>query len=150
MCDRDWITQTFTTIQMGGLLVGGLIGGQVADIIGRKLSYFIAMFLLFFFNLTAAFSNSWQVFAAFRFFIGISCGFYLSVFFVFMTEFMPTKYRPVIMAIPAWPVWAAAFGGASYLIHDWKYLHIAAAVVTTPFFFTWWQVYLNKSHTTKV
>ncbi|XP_063443225.1 solute carrier family 22 member 21-like [Mytilus trossulus] len=138
VCDRDWITQTFTTIQMGGLLVGGLIAGQVADIIGRKPAYFISMFFLFLFNLVAAFSSNWQMFAAFRFLIGLASGFYLSVFFVFVAEFMPRKYRSMIMAIPAWPIWAAAFGGVSYLIHDWKYLHIATAAVTAPFLFTWW------------
>ncbi|CAG2187838.1 OCTN [Mytilus edulis] len=138
VCDRDWITQTFTTIQMGGLLVGGLIAGQVADIIGRKPAYFISMFFLLLFNLVAAFSSNWQMFAAFRFLIGLASGFYLSVFFVFVAEFMPRKYRSMIMAIPAWPIWAAAFGGVSYLIHDWKYLHIATAAVTAPFLFSWW------------
>ena len=123
---------------MGGLLVGGLIAGQIADIIGRKPSYFLAIFLLVLFNLIAAFSTSWKMFAAIRFFIGIACGCYLSVFFILMAEFMPKKYRSLVMAIPAWPFWAAAFGGASYLIHDWKYLHITTAIATVPFMFTWW------------
>jgi OCT family organic cation transporter-like MFS transporter 4/5 len=66
------------------------------------------MFLLVLFNLIAAFSTSWKMFAAIRFFIGIACGCYLSVFFILMAEFMPKKYRSLVMAIPAWPFWAAA------------------------------------------
>jgi OCT family organic cation transporter-like MFS transporter 4/5 len=66
----------------------------------------------------AAFSTSWQMFAVVRFFIGIGCGFYLTVFFTFTVEFISGKYRPMLMAIPSWPLYAAAFGGMSCLIHD--------------------------------
>ncbi|CAG2199735.1 OCTN [Mytilus edulis] len=66
VCDRDWITQTITTIQMGGLLFGGLVAGQIADMFGRKPTYFLSMLMLFVFNLVAAFSTSWKMFAVLR------------------------------------------------------------------------------------
>ncbi|VDI60528.1 MFS transporter, OCT family, solute carrier family 22 (organic cation transporter), member 4/5 [Mytilus galloprovincialis] len=138
VCDRDWITQTITTIQMGGLLFGGLVAGQIADMFGRKPTYFLSMLMLFVFNLVAAFSTSWKMFAVLRFLIGIGCGFYLTVFFTFTIEFISGKYRPMLIAIPSWPIYAAAFGGMVCLIHDWMYLHIATAVATLPWLFTWW------------
>jgi MFS family permease len=78
----------------------GLIAGQIADIFGRKPTYFLSMLMLFVFNIIAAFSTSWQMFAVVRFFIGIGCGFYLTVFFTFTVEFISGKYRPMLMAIP--------------------------------------------------
>lgn len=133
ICDEDWITSTITTIQMGGLLASGFIAGQVADLIGRKPTFFISLILLAVSNLACAFSNTWQMFAVFRFVIGLACGMYLTVFFNFVLEFIPTKYRAMVMAIPAWPVFAAFFGLVSWWLRDWQYLHYATAAVTVPF-----------------
>jgi OCT family organic cation transporter-like MFS transporter 4/5 len=70
----DWVPSTITTIQMCGLLVGALVMGQLADIFGRKKLLYIAYSLLLAFSLGSAFANSWQMFAAFRFFIGALVG----------------------------------------------------------------------------
>ncbi|VDI83464.1 Hypothetical predicted protein [Mytilus galloprovincialis] len=41
------------------------------------------------------------------------------------------------MAIPSWPIYAAALGGMVCLIHDWMYLHIVTDVAMAPWLFTW-------------
>jgi OCT family organic cation transporter-like MFS transporter 4/5 len=134
VCDREWITATITTIQMGGLLFGGFISGQIADTYGRKLTYYLSLFVLLVFNAVAAFSTSWQMFATLRFFIGIGCGFYTTVFFTYLIEFTPRKYRSMIISIPSWPFWAIIFGLMSWRLHNWMFIQIATAVVTLPWF----------------
>lgn len=138
VCDKDYITQTITTIQMAGLLIGSLSAGQFGDAYGRKLTYFLSLLILVLSNLIAAFSINWYMFAVLRFFIGCGCGFYLTVHLTYKVEFISGKYRPLLLAVPVWSVFAASFGGVAYLIHDWFYLHIATATITFPLLFTWW------------
>ncbi|XP_061184984.1 solute carrier family 22 member 4-like [Saccostrea echinata] len=133
ICDEEWITSTITTIQMGGLLASGFIAGQVADLIGRKPTFFLSLVLLAASNLVCGFSTSWQMFAVARFVIGLACGMYLTVFFNFVLEFIPTRYRAMVMAIPAWPVFAAFFGLVCWWLRDWQYIHYATAIITAPF-----------------
>lgn len=135
ICDEEWIASTITTIQMGGLLASGFIAGQIADLIGRKPTFFLSLLLLAVSNLVCGFAVSWQMFAAARFVIGLACGMYLTVFFNFVLEFIPIRYRAMIMAIPAWPVFAALFGLVSWWLRDWQYLHYASAIITVPFLF---------------
>lgn len=133
ICDEEWIASTITTIQMGGLLASGFIAGQIADLIGRKPTFFLSLLLLVISNLVCGFAVSWQMFAAARFVIGLACGMYLTVFFNFVLEFIPIRYRAMVMAIPAWPVFAALFGLVSWWLRDWQYLHYATAIITVPF-----------------
>ena len=70
VCDRKYVPSTITTVQMCGLLVGALVCGQLADIFGRRKLLYITYSLLLAVSLGSAFVNSWQLFAAFRFFIG--------------------------------------------------------------------------------
>lgn len=141
ICDRGYITQTITTIQMAGLLVGSLIAGQFGDAFGRKRTYFLSLLILLVSNLAAAFSVSWYMFAVFRFFIGSGCGFYLTVHLTYKVEFVSGKYRPLLLGIPAWSIFSGSFGGMAYLLHDWFYLHLATAAITAPLLFTWWYVW---------
>lgn len=132
VCDKDWITSVITTIQMAGLLTGGFLSGHLADFIGRKPTYFLSFILMTIFNIVAAFSISWQMFAICRFFIGFATSCYITVFFTFLAEFTPSKWRPIIMSIPGWPVWAAMYGVVSWWLHDWSHIQIATAVISAP------------------
>jgi MFS family permease len=58
---------------MGGLFFGGFVSGQMADIFGRKFTYFFSLLILLLANGAAVFSTSWEMFATFRFFIGVGC-----------------------------------------------------------------------------
>ncbi|CAG2192065.1 OCTN [Mytilus edulis] len=47
VCERSWIPSTITSLQMGGVIAGGFVSGQMADTIGRKLTYVSALSALF-------------------------------------------------------------------------------------------------------
>lgn len=133
ICDRDGIPSTITTIQMSGILVSGLIAGQFADYYGRKPTYFLSMLILLLANIGCVFSVNWEMFAAFRFLIGFGLGCYITVYYTYMIEFTPTKYRAIIVTIPIWPMGLCVFAVVGWWLHDWKYLHIANAVAIAPF-----------------
>ncbi|XP_033761056.1 solute carrier family 22 member 6-like [Pecten maximus] len=137
ICDRDGIPSTITTIQMSGILVSGLIAGQFADYYGRKPTYFLSMLILLLGNVGCAFSVSWEMFAAFRFLIGFGLGCYITVFYTYMIEFTPTKYRAIIVTIPIWPMGLCLFALVGWWLHDWKDLHIANAISIAPLLLFW-------------
>lgn len=118
---------------MAGLLISSPVAGQMADSLGRKPAFFLSLLVLTVCNLIAAFSVSWEMFAACRFLIGFGCGMYLTTFYSFMQEFVPTRWRSMTAAVPGWAIFAALYGLFSWWLHDWEYLHYATAIVTAPF-----------------
>ncbi|KAK6195566.1 hypothetical protein SNE40_000970 [Patella caerulea] len=134
VCDNAWIKPTVTSVQMGGVLVGAFIGGQSGDMFGRKKTIYTAILLHSIFNLIIAFSVNWQMFAALRFLIGGSIGAYL-VLSSFPLEFVGLKRRALVSCLPFWTTGAVFLALASYLIHDWKVLHICIGAFTFPFVF---------------
>lgn len=118
---------------MAGLLVSSPVAGQMADSLGRKPTFFLSLVVLAVCNLAATFSVNWGMFAGMRFLIGFGCGMYLTTFYSFMQEFVPTRWRSMTAAVPGWAVFAALYGLVAWWLHDWVYLHYATAVVTAPF-----------------
>ncbi|XP_069105025.1 solute carrier family 22 member 21-like [Argopecten irradians] len=140
ICDQDSIASTITTIQMAGLLVSGVTSGHMADFIGRKPTFFLSLLIMVIFNTVAGFSVSWEMFAILRFCLGFGIGCYLTVFYNFLIEFTPGRYRALVTAFPAWGIWACVFGFVSMWLHDWKYLHYATAIMTFPLILCWWTI----------
>ncbi|KAK6195568.1 hypothetical protein SNE40_000972 [Patella caerulea] len=139
VCENSWIKPTVTAIQMGGVLVGALIGGQSGDMFGRKKTIYTAILLHSIFNIIIAFSVNWQMFAAFRFIIGGCIGTFL-VSVVYPLEFIGRKHRAVVSAIPFWTIGLIILALASYLIRDWKTLHIGLGAVSSPYLLGWFIV----------
>ncbi|XP_050389018.1 solute carrier family 22 member 4 [Patella vulgata] len=139
VCENTWIKPTVTAVQMGGVLVGALIGGQSGDVFGRKKTIYTAILLHSIFNIIVAFSVNWQMFAAFRFLIGGCIGTFL-VSVVYPLEFIGRKHRAVVSAIPFWTTGLILLALASYLIRDWKILHIGLGVVSSPYLLGWFVV----------
>lgn len=123
---------------MAGVFIGGLLCGHLSDAIGRKPTYFGSIAVLGFANFIAYFSVSWQMFAAVRFVIGLGCGGYVSVYFIFASEYVVDKWRSLLAAIPSWTLYAALLALVAWLVPDWKYLHLATSLSAIPFMFTWW------------
>jgi OCT family organic cation transporter-like MFS transporter 4/5 len=130
VCDKDWVTSTITTIQMGGLLVAGLLSGHLADIFGRKLNLLLSLVVTTLGNFISAFSVSWQMFAVLRFVIGFGAGQLLTTLSIYLIEFIPKRHRSLIAALPIFSITAAMLALVSYLTKDWRHLHFVTAAVT--------------------
>ena len=132
ICDDKWAKQIITSVQMGGVLIGCMMIGQMGDSIGRKKSLYIFNFYHIVVNVIAAFSVSWIMFAALRFFIGIGIGGILVINFTYPMEFVPVRWRTVIASLPFWTIGVSFFALGSYILEDWVYLHFACAVLCLP------------------
>ncbi|GFR73588.1 solute carrier family 22 member 21 [Elysia marginata] len=74
VCRRGWVKATLTSIQMAGLMLGCMAAGHLGDTLGRWKSNLIFVIILCLGNMAAAFSPGWEVFAVFRFVIGVGIG----------------------------------------------------------------------------
>ncbi|XP_053393560.1 organic cation transporter protein-like isoform X2 [Mercenaria mercenaria] len=137
VCNTKWIAAFITTIQMFGMLIGCFISGHFADILCRKPTFFLSLLILIAFNVIAYFSVNWQMYSAIRFILGIGMGFFLTVHYNIMTEFALTRWRPRIVAVPAWAFEAGLFALAAWALKDWKNLHLATAAIGVPFLLTY-------------
>jgi hypothetical protein len=71
-------------------------------------------------------------------------GFFLTVHYNVMTEFALNRWRPRIVAVPAWAFGAGLFALAAWLLKDWKNLHLVTAAIGVPFLFTYLYVKYRK------
>ncbi|XP_067661285.1 organic cation/carnitine transporter 2-like [Haliotis asinina] len=137
VCDRAGIRLFITSVQMGGVLLGALLSGQSADIIGRKKTFYISLLLHGGFNLVAAFSVSWQMFIVLRFLIGAMVGSNLVVNYPYTMEFIGKGWRQVTSACSPWQVGSALFAMSCWLRPDWSDQHIILAALHVPFLACW-------------
>ncbi|ESO98457.1 hypothetical protein LOTGIDRAFT_239057 [Lottia gigantea] len=139
VCERKWITPSISSIQMGGVLLGALIGGQCAETFGRKKTYYTTLASQAALTILIIFSDSWYIYAFMRFLIGVSLGSYLVVC-VFLVEFINYKYRPVLTAVPFWATGVCFLSLSTWLLRSWQYVHVAVGVFTLPFLLGWFIV----------
>ncbi|KAL4240984.1 hypothetical protein ACF0H5_001766 [Mactra antiquata] len=122
VCDSKWIVAMITTIQIAGDLVGCFISGHLGDMIGRKPTFFLSLIILILFNIIAYFSINWQMYATIRFFIGM--------------EITPTRWRAIIISVPAWTMGAGIFALACWGLRNWRSIHLVTAATGLPVLFT--------------
>ncbi|XP_052240294.1 solute carrier family 22 member 13-like isoform X2 [Dreissena polymorpha] len=135
VCDRQWVSQTITTIQMSGMLVGGIFWGHVSDGIGRKPTFFLNVLVLGVANLISYFSVNWQMFASMRFIIGLgSTGFMAAPL---MFEYIRNRWRVFLLLIPSFSLWASVMAAFCFWSRDWKLLNISIAVAAGVAMFGW-------------
>ncbi|XP_046574106.1 solute carrier family 22 member 5-like isoform X2 [Haliotis rubra] len=134
LCDMKGIKPLITAIQMTGVLIGAFLSGQSADVIGRKKTLYVSLFLHGGFNLVAAFSVSWEMFIVLRFCIGLMVGAVLVVSFPYPMEFVGLRWRPVTISIPFWAGGSALLALTCWLRPNWSDLHIILAALHIPFF----------------
>ena len=123
---------------MAGVLAGNLLCGQVADLIGRKPPLFLALAAMVAFNLLAAFSTSWLMFAIIRFFLGLAMGFDLTVQYNIQSEFTLARWRAWVVAVPSWAIELTLFAMVAWLLKDWQYIHVVTACIGVPLLASWW------------
>ncbi|GFR76879.1 solute carrier family 22 member 8 [Elysia marginata] len=140
ICDYKWIPSTLISIQMGGVLVGAVVAGQLSERWGRRKCITIASAWHVCANVAAACSVSWEMFAVGRFLIGIGIGGIYTNTFPYSMEFLPLKHRGSVALFPFWTFGVAIFVGFAYFLPNWRYLHFGCAAFCLPSFALWFIV----------
>ncbi|CAG5114905.1 unnamed protein product, partial [Candidula unifasciata] len=103
VCERRWMVPLTTSIQMAGLLVGGLLSGHMSDLFGRKKT-------LYFFTATTA----------------VFC------FFGCLLHFVLPSSRGVVTVLPSLNVGVCLMALAAWRLQDWWMLYLICGVMMTP------------------
>ncbi|KAL4240148.1 hypothetical protein ACF0H5_000942 [Mactra antiquata] len=140
VCGNDFIPSTISSINIVGLLLGNLAGGQLADLYGRKPTFYASIVLLMLFHLLAYFAQSWQVFAVAMFFTGVGNGFFLTVQYAILSEYSLSRCRVWMVGFPSWPLQTSLLALCAYLLHDWRNVELLIAMMAIPALMTWFVV----------
>jgi len=132
VCDRVKIIYIIMSVQMVGVLIGSPIFGQISDSFGRKWTLFGSFAALILFGTLSAFSPNWQVFAAFRFLVGFSCGGTITTLHVLLMELLTQKHRLWVSSIAGWPAAYAVLPLLGYLTGDWRVLAVVTNISGLP------------------
>ncbi|KAM9347930.1 solute carrier family 22 member 6 [Symphorus nematophorus] len=141
VCDMRSLKQMGQTIYMGGVLVGALVFGGLADRYGRRILLLISYLLMAVSGTCAAFSTSFPLFCLFRF----GCGMALSGTglntFSLIVEWIPTRVRTAVGTLTGYcyTVGQLILAVMAYFIRDWRWLTLAVSLPFYVFFlFSWW------------
>jgi OCT family organic cation transporter-like MFS transporter 4/5 len=74
VCGYGYIPKMTVSIQMVGVLVGAILGGQAADTFGRKKTLLVAASTMLAMQSVLAASNSWELYTVLSFVKGMFMG----------------------------------------------------------------------------
>ncbi|MFC6207904.1 MFS transporter [Levilactobacillus tongjiangensis] len=87
------VSATFTAINTAGMFLGALLGGIIADRIGRRKSYLLFVALHVISMIIGAMSPNMTFLIVLRFFMGFALGALITTLFAAYTEYVPSRSR---------------------------------------------------------
>ncbi|XP_013421049.1 organic cation transporter protein [Lingula anatina] len=138
ICNRDFISDTISSLQMAGVLIGSLVFGQLGDAFGRKKVYFFALPFTSIVGAAQAFTNDWVQFAILRFLSGTGIGGCIVVGYVWSVEFLGPKYRPVTTALGLWFFGLLILLLFGYFIREWRTFLLSTTLPGVSIIIAWW------------
>lgn len=120
---------------LAGMLVGGLFGGYLCDLLGRKITYTVDLVALVVGSiLCAVVGDAWQLIVL-RFVIGIAVGADYPIAASLLTEFVPRRRRGALLAslVTAWFIGSFLSYLVAFAISDigegsWRWMAASAAL----------------------
>ncbi|XP_076848219.1 solute carrier family 22 member 7-like isoform X2 [Brachyhypopomus gauderio] len=142
VCDRKGMNKGTATIFFTGVMAGAAIFGILSDRYGRKRMLLVSYLCTAFFGISSALSTSYAMFAAMRFFTGLSLSGISIISIVLCVEWADIEHRTAMGVIVSldWSLSTMILPGIAYLINDWRLLVI---IVTSPIglaIITWWWI----------
>ncbi|XP_042890618.1 organic cation transporter protein-like isoform X2 [Penaeus japonicus] len=127
VCDRGYLRATYQSMMMFGSFFSPIIGGFLADRLGRRLVVIVTLSLFTVVSSCISFLSDFTAILAFRFVLGCVN---LPTFYILAMEVCEPKMRSFVGVLTALP-WAAgtmAWGGVAYLIRDWRTLQLVVSL----------------------
>ncbi|WAR22956.1 ORCT-like protein [Mya arenaria] len=137
VCGKSYIPTTIQSMDLAGVMVGHVISGQIADLVGRRIPLYATILCIMVFNLIGYFSVTWSMLAASRFLLGVGVSMFLTVSYSLSSEFTVNKWRVWAIGFPSWFVEVCMFSLFAWLLQDWRYILLMCALLGVPFLFTW-------------
>ncbi|EJL20307.1 MFS transporter [Brevibacillus sp. BC25] len=122
-----------------GMAIGAIVGGYLADRIGRKPVFLLTLVLFGLASFASAFATGFATMMLFRFLMGLGLGAELPVASTLVNEFAPPEKRgsTVVLLESFWAVgWIAAAVIAYFIIPDYGW-RVAVMIGALPVVYAW-------------
>jgi MFS transporter, putative metabolite:H+ symporter len=125
-----------------GMFAGSIVVGSVADKVGRKKMLVLAILVYCALSLVAAMAWSYESLLAIRILQGVGLGAEVPLVFTYLSEYMPTKRRGVLLASSVFFWQASSFLAAFVAIlvvpaYTWRGMFIVGALPAVILLFFW-------------
>ncbi|XP_006903172.1 PREDICTED: solute carrier family 22 member 8-like [Elephantulus edwardii] len=155
VCGSYKLKELAQSLYMAGVLIGGILSGNLSDRFGRKIILCWSYLLLAVSGCCTAFSPTLLTYMAFRFLTGCSLAGISMSTVILNIEWMPTRIRAISSTAVGYCYTIGQFilPGVAYVIPQWRWLQLTVSI---PFFivFLWswwiaesvsWMVHFGKS-----
>ncbi|MBN3285540.1 S22AG protein, partial [Polyodon spathula] len=142
VCDKEWLAKLTQPSFMFGVLIRGLIFGDIADRVGRRTVMMFTSIFQFVFGIVVAFTVNYYVFIVIRFMLAMVSSGYLVVVFVYVTEFTGIRARTwtSMHVHVAFAVGIMVVALVGYLVRVWWIYQIILSISTFPFLLVCWKL----------
>lgn len=140
--DRKWMLSLATSMYFAGVMIGGLVMGSLADVVGRKKVLLTCLVAPIPLGVAVYFNPYYEGFVALRFCIGIFVQGLSGVGFVNCVEFFSARHKlRVILGFEAtWVLGMMLLALIAFLLsEDWRQLQLAISLVpAVALAYIWW------------
>ncbi|XP_066574962.1 solute carrier family 22 member 6 [Amia ocellicauda] len=143
VCDLQSLKQMSQTVYMGGVLVGAIIIGALADRFGRRFLLQCSYLLMAVGGTCTAYSPSFPAFCFFRFLCGIALSGIILNTYSLIVEWIPLRVRTGVATGVGYcyTTGQVVLAGVAYCIRDWRWLTLAVSLpYYVAFVYSWWLV----------
>ncbi|XP_040006979.1 solute carrier family 22 member 5-like [Xiphias gladius] len=131
VCDNRWKTPLTSSVFFCGYLTGSFISGQLSDRYGRKIVLFVTIAVQALFTFIQVFSQSWSMFCAVFFVVGMGQISNFMAAFVLGTEILGPRVRTIFSTMGVSVFFAAGYmllPLLAFFIRDWRMLLLGIAM----------------------
>ncbi|KAK7078545.1 hypothetical protein SK128_015727 [Halocaridina rubra] len=130
ICSEKYKVPLVQSIWMGGVMMGALMLGGVADVVGRLKTLMVSLIGTIAFEGFSSFAPTFFIMLGLRFFGGVCCALVILSSFVLSQELVGTNYRSVcgIMIAAFFAVGIGIFSVLAASVSDWRTLSFICSV----------------------
>uniref|UniRef100_T1IXG3 Major facilitator superfamily (MFS) profile domain-containing protein n=1 Tax=Strigamia maritima TaxID=126957 RepID=T1IXG3_STRMM len=140
VCENKWQTSLGISIYFMGVMVGGMIGGFIADKIGRRPLILFGIYVQAILGLSVVFVRSYVAFVSIRFFQAIILQSYYSNSYTLAMEMLQPKMRDNfgVLSSFGWLSGMALMAGICWIVGEWRHVQLALTLPSIIAFFYFW------------
>ncbi|XP_038044456.1 organic cation transporter protein-like [Patiria miniata] len=140
VCDRGYLANLLMSCHFAGILVGGFITGQAADMFGRRVVSMTTLLLMSVLGTAISFTWNLQLLMALRFILGVAIPGNSLVGYIRAVEMFTAKKRLLghVCVQYFWSFGVILVAPLAYLFPNWRYFQLFTSLICLPVHVIMW------------